>query len=79
MLSRSLQQVKAAAEAGESNAGKLLGIGKRVIADEVGVKLDYYVVVDPDTLVPVAKVSRGTLVAVAAWVGTTRLIDNVLL
>jgi pantothenate synthetase len=35
--------------------------------------------VDPDTLDPVGDVSRGALVAVAAYVGATRLIDNVLL
>jgi pantoate--beta-alanine ligase len=41
--------------------------------------LDYFVIVDSDTLEPVAHVSSGTLVAVAAWVGTTRLIDNIVL
>jgi len=35
--------------------------------------------VDPDTLDPVIDLSRGALVAVAAYVGTTRLIDNLLL
>ncbi|HZD30973.1 MAG TPA: pantoate--beta-alanine ligase [Candidatus Angelobacter sp.] len=79
VLSRSLQQVKAATDAGESDASKLLEIGRRVIAAERGAKLDYYVVVDPNTLEPVTKTSRGALVAVAAWVGTTRLIDNVVL
>jgi pantoate--beta-alanine ligase len=78
-LSRSLQQVKAASEAGECDASKLLAIGSQVIAAEPAAKLDYYVVVDPDTLEPVVKASRGTLVAVAAWVGTTRLIDNIVL
>jgi pantoate--beta-alanine ligase len=40
--------------------------------------LDYFEVVDPDTLHPVADLSGGALVAVAAYVGATRLIDNVL-
>jgi pantoate--beta-alanine ligase len=79
VLSRSLQEVRSVAETGERDAAKLLEAGRRVIAAEPGAKLDYYVVVDPDTLEPVAKVSRGTLVAVAAWVGTTRLIDNMVL
>jgi pantoate--beta-alanine ligase len=78
-LNRSLQQVKAAFEGGENGGQRLTEIGKQVIASEPGAKLDYYAVVDPDTLEPVASVSRGTLVAVAAWVGTTRLIDNLLL
>jgi pantothenate synthetase len=34
-------------------------------------------VVNPDTLEPVASIESGALVAVAAWVGNTRLIDNV--
>ncbi len=79
VLSRSLQRVKAAAETGESDAHKLAEIGLREIASEPGAKLDYFAVVDPDTLEPVENVLPGTLVAVAAWVGTTRLIDNLVL
>jgi pantoate--beta-alanine ligase len=78
-LSWSLQRVKAAAEAGETVASKLFEIGTKEIASEAGAKLDYYAIVDPDTLEPIEKVVPGTLVAVAAWVGTTRLIDNILL
>lgn len=79
VLSRSLQRVKAAAEAGEGDARKLVELGMHEIASETGAKLDYFAVVDADTLEPVEKVSSGTLVAVAAWVGTTRLIDNLVL
>ena len=79
VLSRSLQQVKAAFKGGECNGETLAEIGKQVIVSEPGAKLDYFAVVDPHTLDPVDKVSPGTLVAVAAWIGTTRLIDNVLL
>jgi len=43
------------------------------------VRLDYFEIVDPETLDPVEDISRGALVAVAAFVGTTRLIDNVVL
>jgi pantothenate synthetase len=35
--------------------------------------------VNPDTLDPVADLSRGALVAVAAYVGSTRLIDNLVI
>jgi pantothenate synthetase len=41
--------------------------------------LDYFEIVDPDTLDPVERISQKTLVAVAAYVGTTRLIDNAVL
>jgi len=79
VLSRSLEQVKAAADRGERDAGKLAEIGRQTIASEPAAKLDYFAIVDPDTLDPVNQVSKGTLVAVAAWVGTTRLIDNLVL
>jgi pantoate--beta-alanine ligase len=65
--------------AGERSAAKLISIGKKVFASEPGVALDYFEVVDPDTLDPVEKVSKKTLIAVAAYVGSTRLIDNLLL
>lgn len=79
VLNRSLRKVKSAADAGERDAGRLTEIGVRVVAAEPAARLDYFAIVDPDTLQPVARVSSGTLVAVAAWLGTTRLIDNLLL
>src|SRR5208282_2724521 len=62
VLSRSLREVKSAVDAGERDAHKLAEIGTRVIASEPGAKLDYFVVVDPDTLDPVKSASQGTLV-----------------
>ena len=50
-----------------------------VFAAEPDLQLDYAAVVDPYTLLPVPDLSQGALVAVAAWVGETRLIDNLLL
>ncbi len=79
VLSRSLQQVKAGFDAGERDAQKLTDVGARTIASEPGAKLDYFAIVDAETLEPFETASRGALVAVAAWVGTTRLIDNLLL
>ena len=76
VLSRSLQTVRAAVDAGETSAAKLMEIGSGVIASEPAATLDYFAIVDRDTLEPVARVSAGTLVAIAAWVGKTRLIDN---
>jgi pantoate--beta-alanine ligase len=79
VLSRSLLEVKAAVDAGERDVGMLAEIGRRAIASEPAAKLDYLAIVDPDTLDPIDKVSKGTLIAVAVWLGTTRLIDNILL
>lgn len=44
-----------------------------------GVKVDYVAVVDSETLKANPVLDRETLVAIAAWVGKTRLIDNTLL
>jgi pantoate--beta-alanine ligase len=43
------------------------------------VKIDYVEIVDEETLEPVEKIDRKVIVAVAAWVGNARLIDNTIL
>lgn len=78
VLHRALQAVEESFRHGERNAEALAESGKQVIAQEHGVKLDYLDIVDPDSLEPIDQVNRTALVAVAAIVGTTRLIDNVL-
>lgn len=79
VLQRALLRVQTMADQGERDASKLVAAGKGVIAEERGAKLDYLEAVDPDTLLPVSSVEHGALVAVAAWMGSTRLIDNVVL
>jgi pantoate--beta-alanine ligase len=79
VLSRALRRVQEVFDQGERNAGKLIEAGKEVIAEEPSVRLDYLEIVDPETLVGIDTVSSKSLVALAASVGTTRLIDNVLL
>jgi pantoate--beta-alanine ligase len=49
------------------------------MSEEAAVKLDYFEIVNRDTLDPVSDISSGALVAVAAYVGSTRLIDNIVL
>jgi pantoate--beta-alanine ligase len=78
VLHRSLQRVQDLMEGGERKAGNLVAAGREEFGREPEVRLDYLEIVDPDTLDPVNDVSSGTLVAVAAYVGTTRLIDNLL-
>jgi pantoate--beta-alanine ligase len=79
VLSRTLREVERRFTEGEHHAEKLIAAGQAVLAQEPGARLDYLSIVHPDTLKPVATISAPTLVAVAAWVGTTRLIDNVVL
>jgi len=79
VLHRSLLRVQSAVDRGERDSATLIEIGRQTISEEPGARLDYFAIVDPDTLDPVADVSRGALVAVAAYIGSTRLIDNILL
>jgi pantoate--beta-alanine ligase len=79
LLRRSLLRVAREFEKGERSAATLIHAAKQIFAAEPEVRLDYFEIVDPDTLDPVETISRPTLVAVAAFVGTTRLIDNTLL
>ena len=79
VLHRSLMRVQQLSGAGQRSAAKLAAAGREEVAAERSVRLDYFEIVDPDTLDPVEDVAQGTLVAVAAFVGTTRLIDNILL
>ena len=79
VLHLALERVRKLAEAGERNAATLAAAGKEQFSKESGVRLDYFEIVNPETLDPVLDTSDGALVAVAAYVGTTRLIDNLVL
>ena len=79
VLYRALMRIQTLADKGERRAARLIEEGKNVLADQSSVRLDYLEIVDPETLDPLADISRGALVAVADFVGTTRLIDNLVL
>lgn len=75
-LSRSIRQVESLIASGERRREPLLAAARAIIATEPSVRIDYIELVDWGTLLPVETASPGTLFAVAAWVGATRLIDN---
>jgi len=79
VLHRSLVQVQKSFGAGERDSAILISAAKQEFATEPSVRLDYVEVVDPETLEPETAVTKRTLVAVAAIVGQTRLIDNIVL
>jgi pantoate--beta-alanine ligase len=79
VLYRALTRVQTMADTGERSPGTLVAAGKAIIAEEPGARLDYFEAVNCDTLERVEDISGGALIAVAAWIGTTRLIDNVVL
>jgi pantoate--beta-alanine ligase len=76
VLSKALNSVDAANSGGERSSKVLIELAHSTITSEADVKIDYVAAVDWATLLPVDEVGPGTLFAVAVWVGTTRLIDN---
>ena len=72
-LSRALNAAEAEIAAGERDA-ETIAAGARAAMD--GVRPEYLALVDPDSFQPVATVDGRVLIAVAARIGATRLIDN---
>lgn len=63
---------------GERQSVTLVRSGMEILQAVAGVRVDYLVIVDANSLQPVTTAAKGLLVAVAAYVGETRLIDNFL-
>ena len=76
ILSQSLQVGKALIEQGETDAT----VVKKAISDKIATeplaRIDYVDVVDFDTITPIEQIKGNTLVAIAVYIGKTRLIDN---
>ena len=75
-LSRALQTAANCIRQGETNANAVSTCLEKSLHSS-GIKIDYAAIVSSSNLEPVEQVSSGDLIAVAAWVGDTRLIDNV--
>lgn len=77
-IPRALRAVTDAAADGAADVARLRDLAVGVLAD-AGVEPEYVELVDPDSFAPASDLSRPVLVAIAARVGATRLIDNVIL
>jgi pantoate--beta-alanine ligase len=77
-LHRALRQIERMIAAGERRTAELIAGGIEILKTADEVRVDYLSIVDANTLLPVTSAEAGTLVAVAAYIGTTRLIDNLL-
>jgi pantoate--beta-alanine ligase len=75
-LSRAVRHVESLVAEGERRASILIASAHGVFATEPDVHIETIALVDAATLDPVDTAVPGTLFAVAAWVGQTRLIDN---
>lgn len=79
LLFAGLQEARRLVARGERSAERIEAVVREVLAGSPLVRPDYVAVVDPEDLSPVDLLERDALLAVAAWVGETRLIDNTIL
>ena len=78
VLHKGLTEGEKLLEAGEKDAAKVIAAVREVIEKEPLAKIDYVELVDWNTLKPVNTVEDTVLMAVAVYIGKTRLIDNVI-
>jgi pantoate--beta-alanine ligase len=76
VLYESLKNAKDMIKRGERNPSKICYSIRRMILQKPGARVDYIVVKDPKTLNDKKKIEENILIAIAAWIGHTRLIDN---
>lgn len=79
VLNKTLRIIQSRFGEGERDANQLVAAGLYIMAYEPAVRIDYLKVVNPQTLEDLPEVEGCALVALAAYVGKTRLIDNVIL
>jgi pantoate--beta-alanine ligase len=78
-LSRAIRSAEALFASGERIAARFIDSAQIAFAAQPEIRVDYIAMVDWATLEPVEVAAPGSLFAVAAWVGATRLIDNTIL
>jgi len=79
VISRALRAAFDLTAGGETSTATLLTAMRSVMAQEPDARIDYVTVVSAETLEEIEDVRRGGLLAIAAVIGTTRLIDNILI
>jgi len=73
-----LQFAKKMVESGEVDSNIIIEKIRSFFEEESNIKEDYIEVVDLEQLAPLKRIDQPVLIAVAAYVGTTRLIDNII-
>jgi len=79
VLSRSLNLAKDLLKEGERDAARIINSMRKLIKQRKPAKIDYISIVDPKDLKPVKRILNGCLIALAVWMGKTRLIDNIII
>ncbi|MBM4254677.1 MAG: pantoate--beta-alanine ligase [Deltaproteobacteria bacterium] len=75
-ISRALKQAQDLVTKGEKQSDKILQMVRDTLAQAGGTRLEYASLCHPETLEETTQISGPTLLAIAAWVGEVRLIDN---
>ena len=78
-LNRAIHRAEALVAQGERRASVLIAAAREILTAEPTIRVDYIELVDWAALLPMETAIPGSLFAVAAWVGATRLIDNTIL
>lgn len=78
VLYQSLRKAESLVAGGERDARRIMKAMREMISQKPSVKIEYVSIVDAKELVEVDLISKEALVAVAARVGKTRLIDNII-
>jgi len=76
VLYQAMLRVKELAADGENSVTKLIGAARGVIESAKGARIDYISIVDPENLQPLETLRPNALIALAVFIGKTRLIDN---
>ncbi len=77
VLYRALQDAAAQIAAGTTDSAAIIATATAPFASNAAVRLEYFDIVEPVNMQPVARVAGRVIVAGAMWVGQTRLIDNI--
>jgi pantoate--beta-alanine ligase len=78
-LNKALKSAQTAIESGIMDASRIIGKIKEFISSHPETRIDYVAICDPETLEDIQIIDRPVLMALAVKVGSTRLIDNMIL
>ncbi|MBN8046671.1 MULTISPECIES: pantoate--beta-alanine ligase [Paraclostridium] len=76
IINKSLKKAKALIKSGEKDSKNVIEFIKNEINKEPLAKIDYVSIVDNNTIKNIKTIEEGSLIAVAVFIGNTRLIDN---
>jgi pantoate--beta-alanine ligase len=77
-LYKALKEAERLIHSGDKDATLVRKCALRLLDEDLGISVEYFEIVDPEELQPVTTIEGPVLIAAAAWVGTTRLIDNIM-